>query len=781
MTTLASNLDASASAHSAPAQAATGGAANTLSLHYIIGALLALLLMIMLGLQNSAPPASVSATAPADVFSAGRAMDKLRHIASKPHPVGTAANGEVRDYLVAELKALGLAPELQSELGASALMSAVGNVHNIVARVPGRVPGKAVMLAAHYDSVPSGFGAADDGASVAAILETVHALNTGGRLKNDLIILLTDGEEAGLLGSEAFVSKHRWAKDVGVALNFEYRGNSGRMLMFETSPGNGKLVEALGRLKDAAGNSLLYEVYRMLPNDTDMSAFKRAGMTGMNFAAMERPTSYHTDLDRPEMLNLGTMQQQGDIMLALARHFGEADLADLKSGDRIYFELPVIGMVSYSGALAMPLGLVCALLLGATLVLGVRSGELRLVRTVVASVVLPFIAIIIAVACTLLWGGIKGIHPQYKSLFDVYNSHWYWMAFVALAIGLFMLAHAVVRRWLRAYECAVGAALLWVVLLFVCVKTAPGATFILTWPLIPALAALAYLFTKSGQGLTQQARLLLLVGTAAPGVIMFAPLVRTLYVAMTTAAGGIALFVMVLLLGLFVPLLSLLKRRFVFPAVPMAAALMLLIVGSLTAGVSATQPATNNLVYMRDGASGNAMWLSTDAALDSWNRPVFGDKAVMRQVPEVFGAKARPYWTAPADALPVPPAAPTVEILHDEVVGEVRTIGIRLKSMRAADELKMYAEDAEVLSASVRGRPVLSEPKEDWLFAAYNMGAEAADIEMTVKPGKPFLVRVIDTSYGLPASGPAHRKPDMIMRPFGVSDAVRAVTSVGFN
>ena len=99
------------------------------------------------------------------------------------------------------------------------------------------------MLVAHYDSVPGGPGVADDGAGVAAIIETVRALKEMKPLQNDVIILLTDGEENGMLGAKAFVEDHPWVKDVGLVLNFEARGNKGPSFMFETSDNNGWIVK----------------------------------------------------------------------------------------------------------------------------------------------------------------------------------------------------------------------------------------------------------------------------------------------------------------------------------------------------------------------------------------------------------------------------------------------------------------------------------------------------------------------------------------------------------
>lgn len=49
--------------------------------------------------------------------------------------------------------------------------------------------------------------------------------------KNDIVILISDAEELGLLGAGAFVEHHPWAKDIGLVLNFEARGSGGPSYM----------------------------------------------------------------------------------------------------------------------------------------------------------------------------------------------------------------------------------------------------------------------------------------------------------------------------------------------------------------------------------------------------------------------------------------------------------------------------------------------------------------------------------------------------------------------
>ena len=115
--------------------------------------------------RASRPPSAVPANAPQNSFSAERAMKHVLAIAQRPHPIGTAEHDRVRDYLLAQLRMLGLQPEVQNTTGVGTRSADAGRVQNILARMPGRQSGgPAIFLVAHYDSVEAGPGAADDGA-----------------------------------------------------------------------------------------------------------------------------------------------------------------------------------------------------------------------------------------------------------------------------------------------------------------------------------------------------------------------------------------------------------------------------------------------------------------------------------------------------------------------------------------------------------------------------------------------------------------------------------------
>lgn len=427
-------------------------------------------------------------------------MPYVRQIGTKPHPTGSLENTKVRQYLVEQLQRLGFHPEIQSTLAVIPQKQKIGKIHNVLVRIPGKEPaGKALLLAAHYDSVPTGAGAADDGASVAAILETLRAIKNQPALQSDVICVFTDGEEAGLLGAEAFIREHPWAKNIGLALNFEYRGNRGAFMMFETSQGNGKLIEGLAIAAPSLwATSWMYEAYKHLPNGSDLTIFKQAGIPGMNFAAIEGHTSYHTQLDNPELLNQNTLQQEGDTMLALVKHFGNISLNDLQSKDRVYFDVPGLGLVNYPANWVMPFSGIVTLLFVTVIILALITKTVRIIPLLSGTIAFVFILFGLALANHYLWLGIRRYQPEYQTFMqgDTYNSHWYLLTFVFLTIGSFLFLYLHIRKRLHPLEFTFGAMAGWLMLLMMSSVWVPGASFLFFWPLIAMLIVVGLLLVQ---------------------------------------------------------------------------------------------------------------------------------------------------------------------------------------------------------------------------------------------------------------------------------------------
>lgn len=302
------------------------------------------------------PPHPAPRSASAEEFSADRAFDCLQRIlgdGDAPHPLGTDEHAAVRERIVAELESLGLEPEVQTTLVPN--RNTVARVHNIVARIDGRQAQSSLLLAAHYDSVAAGPGASDDGAAVAAMLETARAILAGPKPRFPIVLLIDDGEELGLLGARAFCAEHHWAEKVGAVLNFEARGTSGPSLMFETSGDDAWLADFVARtLPQPVTGSAFAAVYRTLPNNTDLTVFREHGIPGLNFAFVGGARRYHTPLDDLAHLDRGSLQHHGDNMLTLARALADSYfLIAPPSGHASFFDLFGAGMVVFPRDLEM--------------------------------------------------------------------------------------------------------------------------------------------------------------------------------------------------------------------------------------------------------------------------------------------------------------------------------------------------------------------------------------------------------------------------------------------
>lgn len=312
----------------------------------LIALVVALIAAALIAWTVQQPPKPQPASAPAGQFSAGRAFTDIRAFASTPHPIGSAANHAARDYLVGRMAALGLSPQVRPGVGVMQSRWAKGaalggQVENLVGVLPGRDrAAPAVALMAHYDSVPGSPGSADDAAGVASILEIVRALKTQGPPARDVMVVITDGEEAGLLGAEAFFRADPLARRVGFLINLEARGDAGRVQMFQTGADNGGTIALLRRAAARPQSaSLSVFIYEHMPNDTDFSVAKKAGLSGLNFAFTGRQFDYHSPTSTPATMDPGTLQDMGQQVLAATRAAAEAPGLPAKSPNVVYSQL----------------------------------------------------------------------------------------------------------------------------------------------------------------------------------------------------------------------------------------------------------------------------------------------------------------------------------------------------------------------------------------------------------------------------------------------------------
>jgi hypothetical protein len=423
-------------------------------------------------------------------FSGSRALATLSRVLQEqvPHIAGSPQNALVRDRIVTELQSAGYAPEVQAALSCVAADRYPGctTVENIVAVHKGTGGGKAVLATAHYDSVPAGPGTSDDGAGAAVVVELARIF-AARQTRNDVIFLLTDGEETGLRGATAFAEQHPLMARVGAVVNVEARGASGPSLMFETGPGNAQLMDLFAKsVARPTANSVSYEVYRLLPNDTDFTVYRKRGLTGFNFAYSSSASLYHSQRDNLRYIDTRSLQHQGEHAYEVAAALADTDLDALKSSsDASYFDLFGRALVVWPAALNVPAAAVA--LLGILALIGAHRSTFSLLAGVWAVVAFVAVALsLFAVGWMLSWplGIWPGVHPL--------DHPQPWPARVAIVAAAMLVAIGVAA--VAGGRAEVRALLLvnWLVLAMIALAVAihvPGASYPFVWPALGFAAA----------------------------------------------------------------------------------------------------------------------------------------------------------------------------------------------------------------------------------------------------------------------------------------------------
>ncbi|MDB6021353.1 MAG: hypothetical protein JWQ04_1210 [Pedosphaera sp.] len=491
--------------------------------------LLAVVLFAGLGIAAILPPSPQAEEGNAAVFSVDRAMAHVQHIAREPHPVGSKAHDPALEYLVEQLRALPLDVEIQSASRGSLQLT------NVLARPRNASGSNVVLLVAHYDSVPTGPGAADDAAGVATLLETARLLAAEPSAKNEVAFLFTDGEELGMLGASAFIkSNGEFLKHVRVVLNFEARGNHGPVVMFETGPHNLELMRRLRGCPYPVATSFAQDVYHRMPNNTDLTRFMAAGLTGYNFAVIMGLEAYHGAGDTWENLDRRSVAHYGSYATTLSRRLAQADLDSLVSNqDGIFFPLFRGVLVVYPESWAVPLAAGACIFYGIVIIIGLARRRFKitgiLLGTVFAICIPAIMALIVVCGMKLL----KALfNYQQHGLFLV-SPHSGAIAIFALAIAA-VLVLAVKFRLSRKFgsaEMLAGALLVWLVLAVITALRMHGFSYLFLWPALFGTAAL-WIISGCAPSCIFSANAAMIC-SLAPGCVLFSPVILLVYHALT--------------------------------------------------------------------------------------------------------------------------------------------------------------------------------------------------------------------------------------------------------
>jgi hypothetical protein len=744
---------------------------SDMALPAALAGLLILGLLLVAGLR---PPPARPAAAPEDEFSAHRAIAILQDLLGEgvPHPVGSAANVLVRDRIIQRLASYDYAVEVQRAFACRAHGGMCGPVENIIPRLPGSGgAARAVMLTSHYDSRGAGPGAADAGAAVAAILEVARIIRSEAPFENDVILLFTDGEEAGLLGAEAFVAEHPWAADVAAVINLEARGTSGPSIMFETSENNRWLVREFARaVRRPVANSLTYDVYRLLPNDTDVTVYKRAGIAAINFAFIGELSHYHTALDDIAHLDERTVQHHGDNALAMVRQFANSNLQQ-QPGDAVYADFFGAALLHWPAEWTLPAAVLFLLIVMACSLVLIRTKQLQ-VSALFWALLVTVLALAAAVALGL---GVGALLTRVTGRPGVLHA-WPGPALLALWLGavtVVLSAGTFVAR--RAGFWALFAASWLVIALLAAFLAArlPGASVVLVIP--SALGATAMALAISGGAEIRRHADVAAIAAALGAGFSLIPLAILLYSAfllqLPLAISGVIGIAALPLLPLMAtdPTTVRVQRMGLASAAAVAAAAM--VVALLVPGYSTHRPRPMNIVYAQDGE--RAWWAVQGLDVRAGSLPA--DMQLAARFTDALPASLPPGGRGPsAAATPLQLPQPVLELLSHQPLAESDAILITLhvEPTRQGNHMAIVGPDGSRLR--VHGRPVrglrsIVPGSTTWIF--HGVPTDGIMLDLVLPAGAPAELIAYDFSPGLPPAASALlRSRPVTAVPFGDGD-----------
>jgi hypothetical protein len=718
-------------------------------------------------------------------FSTERAFNQVKIIAQKPHYVGSTNHELVANYLKLELNRIGLETSIQEGFTLNDKGLLVKS-KNILARIKGTNNSKALLLLSHYDSAPHSFskGASDDASGVATILEGIRAfLYSKNPQKNDIIILFSDAEELGLNGAALFVNQHPWAKDVGLVLNFEARGSSGpSYMLMETNKGNQALVQefANAKAKYPVSNSLMYSIYKMLPNDTDLTVFREQGnIQGFNFAFIDGHYNYHTQQDDIQHLNKTTLSHQGTYLMPLLKYFSNIDLNSTQTTeDNVYFSVP-FGFINYPFAWVFPMSLIALGLLILFIFIG-KAKRVITFREIFRGFVPLIGSIVIAGLVTFLgWKIILEAYPQYSDLLNgfTYNGHAYIGAFVTLTIAI---CFAFYNRFSEAkitMNHFVAPLLLWIIINLFLANSLTGAGFLIIPVYFGILLFGIFVITQHyslGLNLLFSIPALAIV---APFIIMF-PIGLGLKILFGSA------ILTVLLFGLLLPIFGSFFRKGVWAILFFITSIAFFVYAGYNSGYEYGKAKSNSLLYVYNANTDSAVWTTYDVNLDEWTKTYLGEKnqkAVgLNGLPLASKYNSTFTYSAIAPNIAIP--KPTIEFLKDSVIGNNRYLKIKITPNRKVNRYDIYANpkmtfyNFKANGVSTSGQKGNRLERDDMkILCYYVVGNEPLVMDFYINKSSVFGMDLIESSFDLMTNPLLNVKPRsdwMMPTPFVLNDAI---------
>lgn len=736
---------------------------------------------------------------PLTEFSTARALVHLEKITAQPHAVSTAGHTVVRDYIIEVLELMGLEVQTQQGMAYKPGWGAMSQATNIISRIKGSGDGKAVLLMSHYDSAPhtASYGAGDAGSGVVAVLESVRAFIAQGTIPvNDIIILFTDAEELGLNGASVFVNEHPWAKDVGVALNFEARGSGGPSSMIvETNGGNSELIKAFAKANPSHpyANSLMYSVYKLLPNDTDSTVLREAGdIDGFFFAFIGDHFDYHTAMDRYERLDRESLEHQGEYLMPLIAYFSETPL-DLKgTEDYIYFNVPLVKMVYYPFNWIWPLLILAWITFIAVIIYGLKGRRFTLGQIGRGFLPLLILLVLAFILGKFGWGLIaETIHPEYVDILHgfTYNGYAYIVAFVALMLAICFYVYKLFQKPDQAASLSIAPLFFWLIISTAVAVKLPGAAFFV----IPVLFGIlsVFLILKNNK-----INLFWVTLLAAPAIFILTHYIKEFPVGLGLKMMFAATVLTVLLFAILLPVIGFYRFRGKIAILFLIVAVGSFIKAEKDATFTEDRPFPTSLNYVYNVDQQKAYWATFNQYPNDWLLKTLGEnpeKAAAFFTNQEAG-KYKSSYTYAKEASIKAVAPSSIYKAKDTVIGTVREIRFVVYPQREINDMVLMQKPGTPYTQLIfNDHRVEKKPTEDYIFSertsskllSYRVtDREPLTVNLKVPAGTPIQFTLYDYSYDL-LDNPAYKVPqrpiNSIPMPFIYTDAIITEQTISFD
>ena len=719
-------------------------------------------------------------------FSIDNALNHLKKISKEAHYVGSKEHKKVQNYIVSELQKMGFQTEIQTQTALNKKWFAATTAENIIAKLKGTGSKKALMLLTHYDSNPhSSLGASDAGSGVVTILEGLRAFIAKNETqKNDIVVLISDAEELGLLGAQAFVDTHSWTKDIGLVLNFEARGSGGpSYMLMETNGKNSKLLSEFLATKPnfPAANSLMYSIYKELPNDTDLTVFREnANINGLNFAFIGDHFDYHTAQDSYDRMDRTSLLHQADYFTTSLNYFSNSDLTDLHSDeDFVYVNFPFIKLITYPFSWVFPMVAFCGILFLFLLFFGISLNKIDL-KGILKGFIPFLISLILCSGISFgLWKLLLIIHPQYNDILHgfTYNGYHYIIAFVFLNLWLLFTIYKQTATEEKTTNLLIAPIFFWLILNFLISNFLKGAGFFI----IPVICALLILIIEIFLNLKEKSKRILYTILSIPTLYIFAPLVKIFPVGLGLKMLFVSAVFIVLIFGLMM-LTFHQKKSFWTQKWSGFLALLFFGIATYNSGFSIDNKKPNSLVYVQNSDDKTAYFGTYDTTLDTYTKQIFtGDFTPGGIEDATTKSKYNTRFNSTKKTVYKGISSSKIYTELDTIIGEKRFLELTLVPKRKVNKLEFITKNSLTLHQFKVNDVLVNNGKKYRLkngtFLVYHLGN--SDTEVTLS----FAVNVIEKlevivneiSYDLLVNKNFNLKPrslEMMPMPFVTNDAI---------